>query len=70
MGTCNLLNQMVNTKIKLIIFFAVRDGEVLYSQHKQDWLLTVAQTGSDHELLLAKFRLKLKKIGKTTRSFR
>ena len=61
---------MVNTKIKLIIFFAVRDGEVLYSQHKQDWLLTVAQTGSDHELLLAKFRLKLKKVGKTARPFR
>ena len=26
--------------------------------------------GSDHELLIAKFRLKLKKVGKTTRSFR
>ena len=64
------ITRWANTKIKLIIFFAVRDGEVLYSQHKQDWLLTVAQTGSDHELLLAKFRLKLKKIGKTTRPFR
>ena len=29
-----------------------------------------ADCGSDHELLLAKFRLKLKKVGKTTRSFR
>ena len=30
----------------------------------------VADCGSDHELLLAKFRLKLKKVGKTTRPFR
>ena len=29
-----------------------------------------ADCGSDHELLLAKFRLKLKKVGKTTRPFR
>ena len=36
-------HQMVNTKIKLIIFFAAKDGEVLYSQQKQDWELTVAQ---------------------------
>ena len=34
---------MVNTEIRLIIFFAVKDGEALYSQHKQDWELTVAQ---------------------------
>ena len=34
---------MVNTKIRLIIFFAVKDGETLYSQQKQDWELTVAQ---------------------------
>ena len=50
---------MVNTKIRLIIFFAAKDGEALYSQQKQD-----------HELLIAKFRLKLKKVGKTSRSFR
>ena len=56
---------MVNTKIKLIIFFAAKDGEALYSQQKQDQELT----GSDHELLIAKFRLKLKKVGKTTRPF-
>ena len=55
---------MVNTKIRLIIFFAAKD-EVLYSQQKQDWELP----GSDHELLIAKFRLKLKKVGKTTRPF-
>ena len=33
---------MVNTEIRLIIFFAV-EGEALYSQQKQDWELTVAQ---------------------------
>ena len=59
-------HQMVNTEIRLIIFFAAKDGEALYSQQKQDHELT----GSDHELLIAKFRLKLKKVGKTTRPFR
>ena len=34
---------MVNTWIILIIFFAVKDGEAVYSQQKQDWKLTVAQ---------------------------
>ena len=34
---------MVNTKIRLIIFFAVKHGEALYSQQKQDQELTVAQ---------------------------
>ena len=34
---------MVNTKIRLIIFFAAKDGEALYSQLKQDLELTVAQ---------------------------
>ena len=57
---------MVNTEIRLIVFFAAKDGEALYSQQKQDWELT----GSDHELLIAKFRFKLKKVGKTTRPFR
>ena len=36
-------HQMVNSEIRLIIFFAVKDGEVLYSQQKQDLELTVAQ---------------------------
>ena len=36
-------HQMVNTKIRLIIFFAAKDGEALYSQQKQDWEWTVAQ---------------------------
>ena len=54
---------MVNTEIRLIIFFAAKDGEALYSQQKHD-------CGSDHELLIAKFRLKLKNVGKTARPFR
>ena len=47
----------------MIIFFAAKDGEALYSQQKRDY-------GSDHELLITRFRLKLKKVGKTTRPFR
>ena len=54
---------MVITKIRLIIFFATKDGKALYSWQKQDGELTVAQ-------IIAKFRLKLKKVGKTTRPFR
>jgi len=34
---------MVNTKIRMIIFFAAEDEEALYSQQKQDLELTVAQ---------------------------
>ena len=55
---------MVNTKTRLIIFFAAKDGEALYSQQKQDQELTVAQ------IMNSKFRLELKKVGKTTRPFR
>ena len=36
-------HQMVNTEISLIIFFAAKDGEAVYSQQNQDWELTVAQ---------------------------
>ena len=36
-------HQMVNTEIRLIIFFAAKDGEALYSQQEQDRELTVAQ---------------------------
>ena len=36
-------HQMVNTEIRLVIFFAAKDGEALYSQQKQDWELTVPQ---------------------------
>ena len=34
---------MVNTKIRLIIFFPEEDGEAVYSQQKQNWELDVAQ---------------------------
>ena len=51
----------------MIIFFAAKDGEALYSQQKQGWELTVAQIMNS---FVVKFRLKLKKIGKTTRPFR
>ena len=54
---------MADIKIKLIIFFAAKDGKALYSQQRQDRELTVAQ-------IMNKFRLKLKKMGKTTRPFR
>ena len=57
---------MVNTKIRLIIFFAAKYGEAIYSQQKRPG----SDCGSDHELLIAKFRLKLKKVGKATRPFR
>ena len=36
-------HQMVNTEIRLILFFVVEDGEALYSQQKQDLEMTVAQ---------------------------
>ena len=57
---------MVNTEIRLIIFFAAKDGEALDSQQKQDQELTVAQTMNS----LLPDSLKLKKVGKTTRPFR
>ena len=60
---------MPNTEIRLIIFFAAKEGEALYSQQKKK-KRPGAVCGSDHELLIAKFRLKLKEVGKTTRPFR
>ena len=58
---------MVDIKIILIIFFAAKYGEALYSQQKTR---LGADCGSDLKLLIAKFRLKLKKVGETTRQFR
>ena len=60
-------HQMVNTEIRLIMFLC-----------SQRWRSSIqsaktrpgADCGSDHELLIAKFRLKLKKVGKPTRPFR
>ena len=69
-------HHMVITKIRLIIFFVAKDGEALHRQKKtkqqekkKKRKKTGADCGSDHELI-AKFRLKLKKVGKTTRPFR
>ena len=56
---------MVNTETRLIILFPAKDGEVLHSQQKQDWELTVAQIMNS---LLP--NSDLKKVGKTTRPFR
>ena len=56
---------MVNTEIRLIIFFAAKDGEALYSQQKQDQELTVALIINS---LLP--NSDLKKVGKTTRPLR
>ena len=56
---------MVNTEIRLIIFFAAKDGEALYSQQKEDQELTVAQIMN---CLLP--NSDLEKVWKTTRSFR
>ena len=39
---------MINTKIRLIIFFAAKDGEALYSQQNQDQELTVVQIMTPH----------------------
>ena len=60
-------HQMVNTEIRLITFFC-----------SQRWRSSIqaaktrpgADCGSDHKLLIAKFRLKLKKVGITIRPFR
>ena len=51
----------------MIIIFAAKDGDALYSQQKQDWQLTVARVTNS---LLQKFRLKLKNVGKTARPFK
>ena len=56
---------MVDTEIRLIMFFTAKGGEALYSQQKQDQELTVAWI-----MIQAKFRLKLKKVEKTTRPLR
>ena len=58
---------MVNTKVRLIILFAAKDGEALYRQQNQDQELTAAQIMN---CLLPSSDLKLKKVGKTTRPFR
>ena len=57
---------MANTEIRLIIFFAAKDGEDLYSQQKQDQEPTVAQIMNS----LLKILIQMKKVEKTTRTSR
>ena len=52
----------------MIIFFVAKDGEPIYSHQKKKRL--GADCDSDHELLIAKFSLKMKKVRKITRPFR
>ena len=58
---------MINIKIRLTIFFAAKDGEALYSRKNKNWELTVPQITNS---FIAKFGLKLNKVGKTARPFR
>ena len=58
---------MVDTKIRLIIFFVAKDGEALYSQQKTR---LGPEGGSEHEHIIGKFRLKVKKVEQSTRPFR
>ena len=60
-------NQMINTEVRLIIFFAAKDRKSSIQSAKTR---PGADCGSDHELHINKFRLKLKKVGKTIRPFR
>ena len=56
---------MANAEIRLIIFFAAKNGEApTVSRNKMG-----ADCDSDHELLIARFRLILNKVGKTPRTF-
>ena len=57
---------MVNTEIRLIIFFAAKWRSSIQLAKTRPG----ADYGSDHELLIGKFRLKLRKAGKTSRPFK
>ena len=57
---------MVNTKIRLIIFFAAKDEKALYSQQKQDIELTVAQIMKSY----CQIQTSIEESGETTRPFR
>ena len=63
---------MVNSEIRLIIFFVVEEKKKFYRRSSIQSTKTRlgADCSSHHELLIARFRLKLKKVGKTTRPFR
>ena len=58
---------MVNTEIRLITFFVAEDGKALYKSAKTR---LGADCGSDYDLPIAKFWLKLKKAGKTIKQLR
>ena len=57
---------MVNTEIRLIIFYADKDEEALYSQPKQDQVMTMSWSWAPYWQV----QTKMKKVGKTTRPFR
>ena len=59
-------HQMVNTEIRLIIFFAAKDGEAPQSAKTRPG----ADCDSDYQLLIAKFKHKLKKVGENITPFR
>ena len=59
--------QMVNNDIRLITFFAAEDAQAVYNQQKTR---PGRDCGADHQLLIAKFTLKLKKVVKTSKPFR
>ena len=58
---------MDNTEIRLITFLSAKDGEALDSPAKTR---PGADCGSDYQHLIAKFKFKVKKVGKTTRPFK
>ena len=59
-------HHMVNTEIIQYIFFVAKDSSSVQAAKTRPG----ADCGPDHELLIAKFRLKMKKVGKTIRSLR
>ena len=64
----NTLFQQCKRRLNQIIIFLQPKMEKIYIQSAKTRL--GADCGSDHELLISKFRLKLNKVGKTTRPFR
>ena len=58
---------MVNTEIKTIMLFAAKERRISIQSAKTR---LGANCGSYHEFIIAKFRLELKKVGKSTRPFR
>ena len=73
-----LVNTLFQQHKRRLYTWTSLDGEVDYILCNQRWRRSIqsaktrlgADCGSDHELLIAKYRLKLKKVGKTTRPFR